>query len=264
MRGAQTAYDRAHEAFSLLLTQLRAPALRAIVEGGTQETARASFFGGGQTGGGPQPPRVSGRPAEAMFACRRQIEGRSSAETNTPDGVRHDRLQRQRLARAGTRRRTPSSRQTAGPVAGGAWQLRASGGTQEFSPDHRPDHPEHVRDRRQPVGARLGLARSQQTRYSPQGVRSGPFLTGGDETSGSLYRRAQPGPLRSRTIVLARAATLRSRPREADAPARAVSLLSPNGSIAWQIGSDVTTAAAYRGDRTPTLEHPIRCSTRSA
>ena len=285
------------------------PRLRAIVEGGTQETLRGSVFGGGQSGAWNA--TAAGEWENSGGYIRVPPDDRGSVDTPmTSDyrtafatlgySARGWRAQgRTGIYTSNRKRGTPLladnttwhqfAGETAGPLAGGAFQARVSGGTQEFFDNFSAISTDRNSERlttEQNIPSTFAIVSSQwarnwgphvllvggegrgtrateyETRYSPAGVASGPFLTGGDETIGSMYGRTSLAASDHVTIVLgARGDFWHSTPRETTAPARSVSLLSPTASIAWQIGPDVTArAAAYRAYRTPTLDELHRGS----
>jgi outer membrane receptor protein involved in Fe transport len=285
------------------------PRLRAIVEGGTQQTYRASVFGGGQSGGWAAtaagewensggyvrvPPEDRGTVDQPMTNDYRTAFGTIGYSAN---GWRAQ--GRAGAYQANRARGTPLlmdnttwhqfSGEVAGPVAGGAWQVRASGGTQEYFNNFSAISTDRNSERLttdQTIPSTFASVSSQwarawgsqvvliggegkhtqateyETRYSLQGAPSGPFLTGGDETSGSMYGRTSLAASDHLTIVLgARGDFWHSSPRELSAPVRSVSLLSPTASLAWQISPEITVrTAAYRAYRTPTLDELHRGS----
>ena len=285
------------------------PRLRGIVEGGTQETMRGSIFGGGQSGGWAA--TAAGEWENTGGYIRVPPEDRGSVDTPMTSDYRtafatlgYSARGWRAQGRAGIydskrARGTPLlmdnttwhqfAGETAGPLAGGALQVRVSGGTQEFFNNFSAISADRNSERlttEQTIPSTFAIVSSQwarnwgshvllvggegrhtsateyETRYSPTGVKSGPFLTGGDETIGSMYGRTSLAASEHVTIVLgARGDFWHSTPREASAPARSVSLLSPNASIAWQISPEITArTAVYRAYRTPTLDELHRGS----
>lgn len=175
-----------------------------------------------------------------------------------------------------------ASGEAAGTAAGGAWLVRVAAGSQSFfnnfsavSADRRTER--LTRDQRVPATfavlsgqwvrewsgrtlllgaeARRTRATVYETRYSLQGVPSGPFLAGGVETDGAFFARISVRPADRITVVAgARGDVWRSRPHDAAVPRHAVSFFSPSASLAWQTTSAVgLRVAASRAYRTPTL-----------
>ena len=176
-------------------------------------------------------------------------------------------------------------------MAGGAWQLTcpaARRSSSTTSPRSRADRNSRAPDDRADASrARLRSsaasgpvssgphvvlvggegeahrATEYETRYSPHG-RASPVRSSPEGTRPSDRCTDAPAwpPSEHVTIVLgARGDFWQSTPRETTAPARSVSLLSPNVSIAWQISPEITArAAAYRAYRTPTLDELHRGS----
>jgi outer membrane receptor protein involved in Fe transport len=285
------------------------PRLRAIVEGGTQQTGRASVFGGGQAQGWAATAAGEWEDTGGFF--RVPPEDRGTVDKPMTNDYRtafatlgYSARGWRAQGRAGTytakrARGTPLlvdnttwhqfSGEAAGPVAGGAWQVRASGGAQEFFNNFSAISSNRNSERLttdQTIPSTFAIVGSQwartwgshvvliggegkhtqatvsETRYSLLSVPSGPFFTGGDETSGSMYGRTSLAASEHVTIVLgARGDFWHSSPRELTAPERSVSLLSPNASLAWQVSPAITVrTAAYRAYRTPTLDELHRGS----
>ena len=166
--------------------------------------------------------------------------------------------------------------------------MRASGGTQNYyqtfsavagagprdrAADVRANHSVALCDRQRAVDARnrndvwLFGAEARRTRstaneirYSVTAVPSGPFVTGGTESSGALFARVSTSPLDRLTIVLgARGDFWQSTPRDAALPTHSAEFFSPRASAAWRF-SPVTSvqASVYRAHRTPTLNELYR------
>ncbi len=278
------------------------PRLRAFVEAGSFETTRVSLFAAGRTRGWTG--AAAGEWSDTAGAVRVARDQRGPIDTPVTSDYRtafaaggYDAGGWRAQLRAGVydedrSRGTPlqvddtSWRQASGEVAstfaGGAWLVRAAGGSQTFfnnfsavSADRTAER--LTRDQRIPstfahvsgqwvrdwgrrtllIGAegRRIRAEVQETRYSPQSVASGPFLAGGTEVDASLFARASLRAADRVTLVAgARGDVWRSRPTDPGTPRHAVGFFSPSASLAWQASPGVGLRfAAYRAYRTPTL-----------
>ncbi len=95
----------------------------------------------------------------------------------------------------------------------------------------------------------------EEFRYSLTNVRSGPFLAGGSETTGSGFGRISFAPAERLTVVAGlRVDVWHSTPRDAALPDHSNVFLSPRISAAYGIHDRVSLhASTYRASRTPTL-----------
>jgi len=83
---------------------------------------------------------------------------------------------------------------------------------------------------------------------------SGPFVSGGTETLGAAYARANITASDSLTFeVGARADMWRSEPRNPADPTKDVNFVSPRAALAWRTGRYQVQASAYYANRTPSL-----------
>lgn len=276
--------------------------LRATLDGGSFDTARLSTFGGMSSG------RWFGSAAGEWL--RTDGVATIAPEVAGPVDVRADSDYRSGFATLGARgdawratlkasayaedrgNGTPMQlnstawRQLAGDVsgvaAGGAWEARLSGGTQEYFQTFSAIAADRVTERltteqwtpsdfftasgqwSRAFGAYSLLVggeghRTQSTveefRYSLTNVRTGPFEVGGTETGGGAYARV--GIEASSAVSLglgARVDSWRSTPTDVALPEKSNSFFSPRASVAWRLGSQTTLqASAYRSYRTPTL-----------
>ena len=180
------------------------------------------------------------------------------------------------------------SGEAGGSVVDGAWLVRASGGTQTyyqtFSAVVAPARAIERLTFEQTIPSRFATVSGQWTRgtattvwlfgaearrtrstaneirYSVTAIPSGPFVTGGTESSGALFARVSTTPLDRLTIVLgARGDFWQSSPRDAALPTHSAEFFSPRASAAWRF-SPVTSvqASVYRAHRTPTLNELYR------
>lgn len=177
---------------------------------------------------------------------------------------------------------TQVSGEAGGTAVGGAWLVRAAGGTQEYfqtftavaadraserltTEQTTPSDFRNVsaqwsgglRDVALLVGAEGKHTRSriEEIRYSFIGVPSGPFVLGGSESSGSVFSRVSLTPADALTVVAGvRADFWSSEPRDAALPSHSSVFLSPRVSAAYRVDDQVSVhASAYRASRTPTL-----------
>jgi outer membrane receptor protein involved in Fe transport len=176
-----------------------------------------------------------------------------------------------------------------GTAGGGAWQVRAAGGTQDYYQTFsailggaartgerlttRQTTPSRFASGSGQwarelgrvallVGAEGRRTRStvEELRYSFTNVESGPFVAGGTEVNGALFGRVSFMPTDQLTIVAgARGDVWRSEPREDDEDRHEAEFLSPRVSIGWRLSEGVSIhAAGYRSHRTPTLNELYR------
>lgn len=83
---------------------------------------------------------------------------------------------------------------------------------------------------------------------------SGPFVSGGTETLGAVYARANITASDSLTFeVGARGDTWHSEPLNPADPTKDVSFVSPRAALAWRSGRYQVQASAYYANRTPSL-----------
>jgi len=83
---------------------------------------------------------------------------------------------------------------------------------------------------------------------------SGPFVSGGTETVGAVYARANVTATDALTFeVGARADMWNSDPLNAADPTKKVNFVSPRGALAWRKGRYQVQASAYYANRTPSL-----------
>lgn len=83
---------------------------------------------------------------------------------------------------------------------------------------------------------------------------TGPFVSGGTETVGAVYARANVNATDALTFeVGARADMWNSDPLNAGDPTKKVNFVSPRGALAWRKGRYQVQASAYYANRTPSL-----------
>jgi outer membrane receptor protein involved in Fe transport len=174
------------------------------------------------------------------------------------------------------------SAELSGTAAGGAWSVRGSGGTQDYFNNFSSisaDRTTEKLTREQDVPTRFSNVSGQfarpfgrhaflvgfdgkrtkstvdELRYSPAGVRTGPFVFGGREADASMFGRVNLVPDADVTITLsARADAWKSTPIVEALPPKSVAFFSPGASIAWRAAEGVTLRTAlYQAYRTPTL-----------
>ncbi len=276
--------------------------LRAFVEGASYETARASLFAATQVHGWTM--AAAGEWSDTAGAIRVARDERGPVDTPVTSDYRtafatvgYGAGGRRGHVRFGAydedrSRGTPllvddttwrqASAELAGGLAGGAWLVRAGGGSQAFFNNFSAVSTGRTTERltraqRVPTtfaqvsgqwvrdwgrhalllggDGRRTRATIYETRYSPQGVPSGPFLAGGTEVDASVFARISVRAADRVTVVAgARGDLWRSRPRDSAAPTHAVNFFSPSASLTWQVFSTFgVRAAAYRAYRTPTL-----------
>jgi len=177
---------------------------------------------------------------------------------------------------------TQVSGEAGGSARGGAWLTRAAGGTQEYYQTFSAVAANRATERlttEQTTPSSFGTASAQWTgsasgfsllvgadakhtrsrieeiRYSITNVRSGPFVSGGSETSGSAFVRLGATPADGLTLVAGlRIDAWRSAPRDETLPTHSAVFASPRISAAYRLRDDVSLhASAYMASRTPTL-----------
>lgn len=276
--------------------------LRATFDGGSHDTARLSMFGG--VSSGPWFGSASGEwlRTDGVPVIAPEVAGVVDVPADSD--------YRTGFATVGTRRNTwraalkasaysedrgngtpmqlnsTAWRQLAGDVsgklAGGAWEARVSGGTQEYFQTFTAVAADRLSERltteqwtpSEFVTASGQWSRSfgvhsllvggeghrtestvEEFRYSTTNVRTGPFEVGGTESSGAGFARVGIEPTSAISIgVGARVDTWRSTPTDTALPEKSDSFFSPRASVAWRLGGQATLqASAYRSYRTPTL-----------
>jgi outer membrane receptor protein involved in Fe transport len=276
--------------------------VRAVVEGASFETIRASVFGSGQTG--PWFGSAAAEWEDTAGVVRIPENERGPVDTPMTSDYRTGfatlgysatnwRAQMRAAATTEDRSRgTPllvddtSWRQFSGEIsgtaAGGAWLVRAAGGSQEYFNNFSAISSDRTTERitreqsiptssaivsaqfARPWGrhAMLFGAEGKRTkstigeiRYSPTSVRSGPFLSGGTEASGSGFGRVSLAAADTVTVMFSvRGDFWQSTPLESALPKKSINFLSPSASVSWRASEAVTLrTAAYQAYRTPTL-----------
>ena len=90
-------------------------------------------------------------------------------------------------------------------------------------------------------------------------TRNGPFASGGTETVGAFYARANIAASDSLTFELgARGDLWNSTPVNPADPTKDVNFFSPRGAVAWRAGRFQVQASAYHANRTPSLNELYR------
>ena len=177
---------------------------------------------------------------------------------------------------------TQLSGEAGGVAGGGAWLARAAGGRQTYFQTFSAVLAGRASERltteqttpssfasasAQWSGAVGGVAalaggearhtssRVEEIRYSFTGVRSGPFVLGGSETTASAFSRVSLEPSAAVTVVAGlRADAWFSSPRDGALPSHSSVFLSPRVSAAFRASDAVSLhASIYRSSRTPTL-----------
>ena len=179
---------------------------------------------------------------------------------------------------------TQVSGEAAGSFGEGVWQVRASGGTQDYfqtfssvlggvlrngerltfeqtiPTTFATASGQWTRGTSEQVwlfGAELKRARGNQDeiRYSVAGVPSGPFPSGGTETIGALFARVSLTPRDPLTVVIGmRGDFWQSTPTDGTSPTHSAQFFSPRVSAAWRLSSITSVhTSVYRAHRTPTL-----------
>ena len=179
------------------------------------------------------------------------------------------------------------SGESGGAAGGGAWLVRASGGTQSFYQTFTAVNATRTSERLTTAqttpsdffnvsgqwtrafrsisflaGAEGKRTKStvEQTNYSLTGVPSGPFDTTGTETASAIFARASFQPQKNLTVVAGgRGDFWQSTPADPTLPTHNANFFSPRVSAGLHL-SDVTSlhAAVYRSYRTPSLNELYR------
>ena len=90
-------------------------------------------------------------------------------------------------------------------------------------------------------------------------TKTGPFISGGTETVGAFYARANIAASDSLTFELgARGDRWNSTPINPADPTKDVNFFSPRGAVAWRAGRFQVQASAYHANRTPSLNELYR------
>jgi outer membrane receptor protein involved in Fe transport len=177
---------------------------------------------------------------------------------------------------------TQVSGEAGGAAMGGAWLVRAAGGSQEYFQTFSAVAANRATERltteqttpssfgsgaAQWTGAVRGFAtllgvegkhtssRIDEIRYSLAGVPSGPFVSGGAETSGAAFARVSVAPMDALTLVAGvRTDVWHSAPRDEALPTHSSAFFSPRLSAAYRVDDRLSfNASAYHAARTPTL-----------
>ena len=275
---------------------------RATVEAGSHSTARASGFGGLQRGNwhGEAAGEWLRTDGVVIIApeSRGPIDVRADSDYGTGfvgggynAGAWHAsaRVSRYREDRGnGTPRQVNDTEWTqvsgdgGGAAFGGAWLVRAAGGTQTYYQTFTAVAADRASERlttEQTMPSSFGNVSGQWTglwrgyglllgadakhtqsdveelRYSITNVRTGPFLAGGSETNGSGFARVSAAPIDRVTVVAGlRLDAWRSTPNDAARPEHTSVFLSPRVSAAYRLHDTVSLhGSIYRAARTPTL-----------
>ena len=282
--------------------------LRATVDGGSHETARVSAFGGVQRAGwfgegsgewlqtdgvvtiAPEAAGPVDVPADSDYKTgflgggynpgSWHVSGRVSlySETRgngTPLQVNDTEW-------------TQVSGEAGGAAGGGAWLVRAAGGTQEYFQTFTAVAATRATERlttEQTTPSSFANVSGQWTgswgayavllgaegkhtsseveefRYSITNVRSGPFFAGGSETAGATFGRISFMPSDALTVVGGvRVDAWQSKPDDGTLPEHSNVFFSPRVSAQWRLTDSQVAplevalhASAYRAARTPTL-----------
>lgn len=174
------------------------------------------------------------------------------------------------------------SGEAGGSVAGGAWLARGAGGTQTYSQtftavaaDRRSERLTTAqripsafataagqwtrawRSQALLVGGEWRRARStiDETRYSPAGTPSEPFVGGGTEVNGSVFGRIMMTPSDRLTVIGGvRGDFWHSAPHGVAGSEHSSRFFSPRASLSYRLTSRIgLQASVYRAYRTPTL-----------
>jgi outer membrane receptor protein involved in Fe transport len=177
---------------------------------------------------------------------------------------------------------TQVSAEAGGGAVGGAWLVRAAGGKQEYFQTFTAVATNRASERltteqttpssftnvaAQWSGEVAGLSslvgaeakhtdsRVDEIRYSLTGVPSGPFVSGGTETSGAAFARVSVEPVDALTVVAGlRTDYWYSKPRDESLPTHSSTFFSPRLSAAYRVDDRLSFhASAYHAARTPTL-----------
>jgi outer membrane receptor protein involved in Fe transport len=278
--------------------------IRATGEGGSHDTARFSGFGGTQRNGWSIEGAGEWLRTDGVVTVGEEVRGPVDvrADSDYTSGfigggynagtwhasLRGNGYDEERSNGTPLTRNTTEWKQISGEAGGsagaGAWQARASGGTQTYfqtfstvlgglaRSGERLTFEQTIpstfstasgqwtrgtADTVWLLGAEFKRTRSRQeeTRYSVTGTPSGPFLSGGTETNGALFARASLTPRERLTVVLgAREDFWQSTPRDSALATHSAQYFSPRASAAWTVSSVTSVhASVYRAHRTPTL-----------
>jgi outer membrane receptor protein involved in Fe transport len=174
------------------------------------------------------------------------------------------------------------SGEAGGTVAGGAWLVRGSGGTQDYYQTFSAVAADRASERlttEQTTPSSFGTVSGQwsrgfgpatllagaegrwtkatveEIRYSITNVRTGPFFAGGNESLGALFGRASFVPREALTVVVGlRGDFWESTPDDASLPTHNSNFVSPRVSASYSLSDEASLhAAVYRAHRTPTL-----------
>jgi outer membrane receptor protein involved in Fe transport len=276
--------------------------VRAVVEGASFETIRASVFGSGQTG--PWFGSAAAEWEDTAGVVRIPENERGPVDTPMTSDYRTGfatlgysgtnwRAQMRAAATTEDRSRGTTllvddtswrqfSGEISGTAAGGAWLMRGAGGSQEYfnnfssiSTDRASER--LTREQSIPTSSAIvsaQFARSwgphailigaegkrtkstiEEIRYSSAAVRTGPFLFGGTEASGSAFGRVSLAAADAVTVMISvRGDLWQSTPLEPALSKKDIAFLSPSASVSWRASESVTLrTAAYQAYRTPTL-----------
>jgi outer membrane receptor protein involved in Fe transport len=282
--------------------------LRATVDGGSHDTARVSAFGGVQRAGwfgegsgewlqtdgvvtiAPEAAGSVDVPADSDYTTGFLGGGynpglwHASARVSLYSETRGNGTPLQ----VNDTEWTQVSGEAGGAMGGGAWLVRAAGGTQEYFQTFTAVAATRATERLTTeqttpssfanlsgqwtgswgaYGLLLGAegkhtsSEVEEFRYSITNVRSGPFFAGGSETAGAGFGRISVRPFDALTVVGGvRVDAWESKPDDPALPEHSKVFISPRVSAQLRLtdpqgsGMDVTVhASAYGAARTPTL-----------
>ncbi len=275
---------------------------RAMGEAGSHDTARFSGFGGTQRG--PWNVDAAGEwlRTDGVVTVGEEVRGlvdvRADSDYTTGflgggvnQGAWHASARLSLYAEErgnGTPRTvnttdwTQASGEAAGSVGDGAWQARASVGTQTYDQTFSAVLAGRATERltfEQSIPSSFSTGAAQWTkgtsktvwllgveakrtestveelRYSVAGVQSGPFLLGGTEQSGAMFARVSVIPVERLTLTMGmRGDFWQSTPLDAALATHSASFFSPRAAAAWTLSPAASVhASVYRAHRTPTL-----------
>jgi outer membrane cobalamin receptor len=276
--------------------------LRATVEGGSHSTARGSGFGGLQRGNWHAEAAGEWLRTDGVVTIGPESRGPVDVRADSDYGTGFvgggynagtwrgsARVSRYKEDRGnGTPLQVNDTEWTqvsgdgAGAAFGGAWLVRAAGGTQTYYQTFTAVAADRASERltteqttpssfanvsAQWAGLWRGYALLlgadtkhtesdiEELRYSITNVRTGPFVAGGSETNGSGFARISVAPVDGLTVVAGlRVDAWRSTPSDAALPEHTSVFLSPRVSAAYRVHDAVSLhASIYRASRTPTL-----------
>ena len=276
--------------------------LRALVDGGSHDTARGSVFGGAAAGRWSGTLSGEWLATDGVEVVAEEDRGPVDvpADSDYQSGfatVVYNAGPWQALTRAGfysedrgngTPRQVNDTywRQFSGEASGttsrGVWRAQVSGGSQGYYQTFTAVAADRASERltteqdvptdfatfgaqwAQTLGNHVLLFGGEgkrtestinETRYSFQGVQSGPFAFGGTEMSGAVFGRASLSVTDRLTIGLGvRGDFWESEPLDASLATHSVNFFSPRASVTWRATSQLSVqAAVYRAYRTPTL-----------